>query len=257
MYKQLSTSSVLNNKWTVPVVVGVSSFTLGAVGGWVLGRRSVFKDIFAAMEKQNIDTQTPDNQLAFDFDEQELADVVQLHPKEVIHQEYSFVDDLDAVDEYTEYELDWDAELSLEEDELEDAQEINNIFAGSDEEWDYDKELMSRGTDPYVIHVDEFVADEMGFDQRTYTYYAEDNILADDNDIPVYNHANVVGPLRFGHGSKDPSLVYIRNEKTQSEYEIIRHTGSFAVEVRGLEIESQYEEQELRHARGPQRFRMD
>jgi hypothetical protein len=262
MYKQMS--SVLNNKWTIPVAVGVTSFTLGAAGGYFFGRKRSGQEV-------EEDTPVPewDNQLAFNFDDDELATVTYIrerrsgdiitsdHPSLHEPTEHSFMDDMEAVDEFSEFELDWDAELSVEEDELEDAEEINNIFAGSDEEWDYEAEINRRGSDPYIIHVDEFVANELGYDQHTMTYYMLDDILADENDVPVYNYSHAVGELKFGHGSKDPSLVYIRSENARTEWEIIRHTGSFETEVRGLEIESQYESRELRHARSPQRFRMD
>jgi hypothetical protein len=247
MYKQLS--SVLNNKWSIPVAVGVTSFTMGAIGGYFYGRKTAQPSVLEVAE-----TDADGNQLAFDFEDDELAQVIEFKgytPRQVVMDEHP------SFTEYSEFELEWDAEMALEEDELEDAEEVVNIFAGSDDEWDYDTETMSRGTDPYVIHVDEFVANELGFDQHTMTYYEGDDILADENDVPVYNYSITVGELKFGHGSKDPSLVYIRSEHARTEWEIIKHTGSFEVEVRGLEIESQYETQELRHMRSPQRFRMD
>jgi hypothetical protein len=250
MYKQMS--SVLNNKWTLPVAVGVTSFTLGAVGGYFLGRRT------ANQPEVTEEVVVDGNQLAFDFEEEELATVLAFNrvTKEYVdHNIHPSMQDHD--ESYSEFELDWDAELALEEDELEDADEIVNIFAGTDEEWDYDLEISRRGSDPYTLHVDEFVANELDYDQHTMTYYVGDDILADENDVPVYNYSTIVGNLNFGHGSKDPNLVYIRSENLRTEWEIIRHTGWFEVEVRGLEIESQYEDQELRHARSPQRFRMD
>ena len=260
MYKQMS--SVLSNKWTIPVAVGVSSFTLGAIGGYFYGRKAL-KDSWVE-EIQKVD-RIPDNQLAFDFDAEELATVIDFkgyRPHQVIVDEHpayqhSLIDDFEAVDDYSEFELDWDAEIAVEEDELEDAEEISNVFAGSDSEWDWDTEIMTRGEGPYIIHVDEFVANELGYEQSTFTYYEGDDIMADEKEVPVYNYDDVFGELRFGHGSKDPSLVYIRNERLKREYEVIRHTGHYSVEVRGLEIEAAYDAQELRHARSPQRFRMD
>jgi hypothetical protein len=250
MYKQLS--SVLDNKWTLPVAVGVTSFALGAVGGYFFAKRTTNQP--EVTEEVVVDG----NQLAFDFDEEELATVTDIQgyrPFQIIVDEIGFTEIAD--ESYSEFELEWDAELAIEEDELEGAEEITNIFAGSDDEWDYDLEISRRGSDPYILHVDEFVANELGYDQHTMTYYVGDDILADENDVPVYNYTSIIGDLNFGHGSKDPSLVYIRSENMRTEWEVIKHTGSFEVEVRGLEIESQYESQELRHARSPQRFRMD
>jgi hypothetical protein len=256
MYKQMS--SVLNNKWTLPVAVGATSFTLGAIGGYFYGQRKTY-----TVDLESFDTVDDGNQLAFDFDDDELASVTYIRDRkdgDIVtseHPVFSNIVNDRYFPEYSEFELEWDAELALEEEELEEAEEIVNIFAGSDDEWDYDLEISRRGSDPYTLHVDEFVANELGYDQHTMTYYVGDDILADENDVPVYNYSSIVGDLNFGHGSKDPSLVYIRSENMRTEWEIIKHTGSFEVEVRGLEIESQYESQELRHARSPQRFRMD
>jgi hypothetical protein len=244
MHKQMS--SVLNNKWTVPVVVGVTSFTLGAISGYF------FRERKAVLQYDAKAVSPIDNQLAFDFEEEELGQVIPINRKVYEPQGFVIPDE-----EFSEFELDWDAEMAIEEDELEAAEEIVNIFAGTDEEWDYEAEINRRGSAAYILHVDEFVANELDYDQHTMTYYVGDDILADENDVPIYNFYDVVGELRFGHGSKDPSLVYIRSEKLRTEWEVIRHTGSFEIEVRGLEIESEYESQELRHARSPQRFRMD
>jgi hypothetical protein len=132
----------------------------------------------------------------------------------------------------------------VEEVEMADTEEavVINIFTNNDD-WDYEAELQTRKFDePYIIHVDEYVGDEMGFKQETLTYYEGDDIMADIMDTPVYNWPMVTGPLRWGHGSKDSNVVYVRNEKLKKEYEVLRHHGSFEVEVTGLE------EAELRHS---------
>jgi hypothetical protein len=86
-------------------------------------------------------------------------------------------------------------------------------------------------------------------------YFAGDNILCDDKNVPIYNHDSVTGALRFGHGSKDPNVVYVRNPDLQAEYEVVRDRGYFQVEVLGAVLEEAYEEQELRHSNHPTRFR--
>jgi hypothetical protein len=126
-----------------------------------------------------------------------------------------------------------------------------NIFTNDGDEWDYKTELEKRDkSDPYVIHVDEFVADEMGWDsQSTLTWYEKDQILTDSHDKPVYNHAELVGELRFGHGSNDANVVYIRNERLQCEYEVLRDEGSYEEIVLGEQMEHQTQAEELRHSR--------
>jgi len=128
---------------------------------------------------------------------------------------------------------------------------VNNVFTNDGDEWDYKTELEKRDkADPYVIHVDEFVADEMGWDsQSTLTWYEKDQILTDSHDKPVYNHAELVGELRFGHGSNDANVVYIRNERLQCEYEVLRDEGSYEEIVLGEQMEHQTQAEELRHSR--------
>lgn len=124
-----------------------------------------------------------------------------------------------------------------------------NIFNHG--EWDWDQELANRDPSaPYVIHQDEFVRDEKGYTQSTLTYYSSDQILADEQDKPVYNHAEVVGEMKFGHGSSGDSIVYIRNDRLHAEYEILLDDGSFEIEVLGFEAA----EEEVQHS-GLYRFR--
>ena len=123
-------------------------------------------------------------------------------------------------------------------------------------QWDYETEFAQRSPDrPYVIHQEEYMNEEMGYRQETVTYYAGDDILADAKDTPIYNRGIRLGTLLFGHGSNDKSVVYIRNEAEQMEWEVLRHDGSFELEVLGLEAEQEIDA-ELRHA-SPLKFKRD
>jgi hypothetical protein len=114
-----------------------------------------------------------------------------------------------------------------------------NIFANTGEGWDYEAELLAReGQTIFVIHADEYNAQEEDYAQITLTYYEGDDLMADDNNDMVTNHERTVGELRFGHGSNDPNLCYIRNVEREADYEVLRHTGKFTEEVMGLDIES-------------------
>jgi hypothetical protein len=135
-----------------------------------------------------------------------------------------------------------------------------NIFDDTNDEWDYEKELLGRGDiDPYIIHADEFEADENDWNSHTtLTWYEGDQILADSSDLPVYNHHTVVGNanLRFGHGSGQADVVYIRNPRLEAEYEVIREPGSYEVLVLGGDgVEEQYATRDLKHSKAPLRFR--
>lgn len=141
------------------------------------------------------------------------------------------------------------------EEKLADPVEVHRIFSDTQDEWDYQEEV-SRRTDaaPYILHKDEFYANERDYTQSTLTYYAGDDILVDEQDAPIYNYKNILGELRFGHGSEDQNTVYIRSIQLKAEYEVIRDEGKYSVEVLGLEIEENARETELKHS-GDRKFR--
>lgn len=109
-----------------------------------------------------------------------------------------------------------------------------NVFL-ADSSWNEEYELEQRSPHaPYIITCDEYIADDFGNKQSTVTYYAEDDIMANESDIPIYDWNNLMGDLRWGHGSNDKNVVYIRNEALRQEWEVLLHQGSFEVEVQGL-----------------------
>lgn len=129
----------------------------------------------------------------------------------------------------------------------------SNIFVDGNpmEEFDYQAELLKRNADePYVITHDEFMENENGWEQPNLTYYNGDDILTDDQDIPIPDIEGIVGSenlSKFGYGSRDRNVVYVRNEKLESDYAIALSMGEFAKEVAGFS--------ELRHSAPSRRFR--
>ena len=130
-----------------------------------------------------------------------------------------------------------------------------HIFAQKDPYWNFERELTTRTpTAPYVIHADEYITNESGFRQATVTYYQGDDIMTDQLDTPIYNYNQVFGELKFGHGSKDPNAVFIRNESMRQEWEVLLHTGHYAIEVQGLHADA-VQDGELLHHQTPRKFR--
>jgi len=127
--------------------------------------------------------------------------------------------------------------------------EPSNVFEQPDPDtFDYDKELGRRDTaHPYVLHKDEYAAEEYGFSQTTLTFYTRDRILTDEFDCPINGWEQVVGELMFGHGSGDPDVVYIRNHKFQAEYEVVKQDKAYATEVLGMVAEDEIDG-EIRHS---------
>lgn len=116
-----------------------------------------------------------------------------------------------------------------------DAQEsetsVRNVFEEDDEEWDYEIETRGRRPDvPYIIHVDEFRENDPPHEKMILTYYEEDDILARENSHVIEDmdeHVGLGNIGRWGHGSNDPNIVYVRNEEMAVDFEIIRDHGSF------------------------------
>ena len=114
-----------------------------------------------------------------------------------------------------------------------------------DEEEDqriYEYESISReysgsSKRPYVIPLDSFIDEMIGYDKITLGYYEEDDVLVDDNEDMIDDVDYVIGHDaldRFGDGSEDDDVVYIRNERTGADYEVIRHHKSYQTEVLGF-----------------------
>lgn len=151
-------------------------------------------------------------------------------------------------------------ETIVTQEDIEEPLELvtQSIFDNKNDDWDYDKEVKKRSPDtPYIIHKDEFYSEESGLTQVTLTYYAGDNIMCDEDDSPIYNHEQVTGPLLFGHGSGDPNVVHIRNEKRKAEYEVLYDPGLYSVDVLGLQIEDNQRVKDIKHSNQLHKFKLD
>lgn len=123
--------------------------------------------------------------------------------------------------------------------------------SSSDDEFDYESEVEKRDPDrPYVITVDEFMTGELDYTQVTLTFFERDEVLIDEREDRIDDKDAMVGEenlLRFGHGSKDPNVVYIRNDVRKVDVEVCRSGGSYTHEVLGFDDEEK--------PRRPRKFR--
>jgi hypothetical protein len=119
----------------------------------------------------------------------------------------------------------------------------NNIFVegvpmGSDVAFDYEAEIAQRSeTEPYIISKDEFGQNEKEYEQVELTYYEGDDVLADDKQKHIPDADDVAGDLnlhRFGHGSGDNNILYVRNDRLEQDYVIVKSLGEYSKEVLGL-----------------------
>lgn len=113
---------------------------------------------------------------------------------------------------------------------------------------------------PYIITKEEFLnaADDVDFEQKSFTFYEGDAILVDDQDEynPIQNTNMVAGDQnlrQFGYGSGDEYVLYVRNETLDPplDLHITKSSGKYAVEVMALDDD----EPHLQHSR-PQKFRL-
>lgn len=79
---------------------------------------------------------------------------------------------------------------------------------------------------PYVISPDEF-GEKDGYENVTLTYYA-DGVLTDYFDNVISNVDEVVGFDSLNHfGEYEDDAVFVRNEKMETDYEILRDLRDF------------------------------
>lgn len=87
---------------------------------------------------------------------------------------------------------------------------------------------------PYIIGKEEFLNGEKEFVQVTLTYFVGDKVLIDEQQRVMDDVDETVGEdnlNRFGQGSKDPNVVYVRNDALELEFEILRSEGKYSEEV--------------------------
>lgn len=251
-------------KWLVPACIATGTGLLGLVVGYKLGKN---QSSTIYIRNEPIQDSYPDYSTETDFLlPEESAEIVRNMKQPII------VDKL-VLDMESKELLDAQADLNKKllareleqikknDEEIKSRPEQNNVFtmeADTLPEWSYDYELERRtSTEPYVIHKEEFMESDNGYTQETVTFYAGDEIMANMADEPLYGWFDMMGTLRWGYGSDDKDVVYIRNEVLHFEWEVIRHPGRFEVEVGGLTIEAEYEETDLKHSNRVHKFRDD
>lgn len=144
--------------------------------------------------------------------------------------EASSDDESEYEEEDTETE---EVEVESETEEVEDIQ-VGNVFERNQNE-------------PYVISTLDFMNGEDSFDKITITYFEEDDTLCDEREEVIPNVEATVGTealTKFGHLSDDSKIVYVRNERIKTDFEIALDTRSYTEVVLGFK-----EEKEVRKMR--------
>lgn len=82
-------------------------------------------------------------------------------------------------------------------------------------------------TPPFVISRFVYAYDEEGtsYEKITLTYYPDDRVLLDDEEDPIEDVGNTVGwrnLSQFGNESEDPNVVFVRNRRLETDFEVIK-----------------------------------
>ncbi len=245
-------------EWTAPAISGAVSFAAGVGVGFLISRRALDHRIEEGIRRV---------QDAVDHDAAKRHDAMRKLAQKSIRR-------VEVVEPWSE--LQEEAERSLrdyrggprtlkatlpakEEEIVEQLEElaVDTVSVWFDD-WNVDEELAERTVDaPYILHLNEYVNNEKGYHQQQLRWYTEDSTLVDENNVVVHRPEQILGHLNFGHGSKDPDTVYIRNDKRRGEYEVVRIEGSFMQMIMGAHAEQQAAEEDLKHSNTIRRFRPD
>lgn len=90
--------------------------------------------------------------------------------------------------------------------------------------------------EPYVISVGEYSETEVGYTQVAITYYEGDDVLTDEEGKVVPDVDRLIGTkslTEFGKFSQDTNIVYVRNERLELDFEIIRDPREYVEVVLG------------------------
>lgn len=137
-----------------------------------------------------------------------------------------------------------DASDTADAEEDYERERTQNVFEKSEPQptpgWDYEAERARRSPHkPYVISRAE-KDEEQVYDLVTFTYYEADDVLCNERDDVIGEDVrdSMIGESnlnRFGHGSDDPHIVFIRNDRLEMVIELVHSEQSYAEEVHGFQ----------------------
>lgn len=87
-----------------------------------------------------------------------------------------------------------------------------------------DVEILDKKNDFRILTLEEYTEDSYKvFAKETILYYEGDTTFTNEGEDLIDGPESLFGPnihLHFGEGSEDPDVVYLRNNKTGTDYEI-------------------------------------
>lgn len=127
-------------------------------------------------------------------------------------------------------ELDWDTDITGDDTEpyLEGRKMSETL-----------REMAKAAGEPYVLTEEEYFEPnpELSFDKETLTFFAGSNTLVDAKEEIIPNPTNIVGQEALDYFRTRKSgreVVYARNEKIATDFEIIREDGTYGELILGI-----------------------
>lgn len=245
---------VRNNPVTL-AVVGALGLAAGVAGGYFVARKTLrdyyadlaseeiaeAREFYASLNKVTVDGEPLSPQDVLEQSDPEAVEAVRRYRGEKPEEsEENLEEALDEQDEAAISRL--EEKARHDRAEKREAESVN-VFV--DPTFDISEEVKHRTKEKaYVITHDEYFAGDLDYDTVQLTYFEGDDTLVGEDDKPVEDLTtiNEDNLARFGHGSRDKNIVYVRNEKLETDYEISLSTQSY-LEALGLGPEPK----ELKH----------
>lgn len=222
------------------IVVALGAFGLGALGGWAV-TADIHERRFRQLEKEfdeAIGEKTrhiwalqdraeavwiQNNSSSFhseDFDSP--TNEVDIGPSQIAFDEIE-EDNEDEGEEVPEGETPEETRTNLQK--LIDAYTADQD--AKDDFVDVATESTNDKTPPFVISRFVYAYDEEGtsYEKITLTYFPHDRVLLDDEEDPIEDVGNTVGwrnLSQFGNESEDPNVVFVRNRRLETDFEVIK-----------------------------------
>lgn len=173
---------------------------------------------------------------------EEKEEVVEEAPVERI--ERNIFEEFEAFQKLTPAERDaYMLKMAAEEDDM--SQDDIPVEAPDEEDPNYaeGKRQSEEANDwpnqnPYVISYEEFSEEHPEFSKITLTYFDADDVLCDDREEIIPDKEYSIGEdslEHFGEDSNDKDVVYVRNERLSTDYEVVRSQGSYEAVILGMQ----------------------
>lgn len=216
-------------------LIATGGLTIGALGAWLIVKdyykkqtkeeiqavREYYKGVVAANESYERDLREYEAQVR-DLDYAKAEETRE--PEEDL-------EELRVIGEVTE----------IEEDEG--GITVNGRLYDADEPGEEDARTKRDTSRPYIISAEEYDENHYGHHQTELTYWEEDGVLTEPNEMIVTDTDGTVGDDNlnsFGDDPSDPDVIYVRNEKRDIDFEITRDRRSYEETVVGFKHSEDY-----------------